>query len=260
MSQADAALLAALPGWAFAFVLVLARTGAAIMLLPGLGEADPPAIVRAGFAIALTVLVVPAIAPLVPAVPIGTAAAAAMVAAEVVTGLWLGWLARMLVMALPIAGQLLSYMLGVSNVLQLDPELGAQTTALGRLFSLAVPVAVLSSGLYALPVAALAGSYRLIPPGALLPAGAGTDVAVRAMADGFSLALRLASPLVIASLVWHVAAALLARLVPRVQVYFLALPGQILGGLVLLAALAASILAAWQEAVRAGFDALPGLH
>lgn len=260
MSQADAALLAALPGWAFAFVLVLARIGAAIMLLPGLGEADPPAIVRAGFAIALTVLVVPAIAPLVPAVPVGTAAAATMVAAEVVTGLWLGWLARMLVMSLPIAGQFMSYMLGVSNVLQLDPELGAQTTALGRLFSLAVPVAVLSSGLYALPVAALVGSYRLIAPGTLLPTGAGTDVAVRAMADGFGLALRLASPLVIASLVWHVAAALLARLVPRVQVYFLALPGQILGGLVLLAALAASIIAAWQEAVRAGFDALPGLH
>ncbi len=87
------------------------------MLLPGLGEADPPAIVRAGLAIALTVLLVPAIAPLVPPVPVGTAAAAAMVAAEVVTGLWLGWLARMLVMALPIAGQFLSYMLGVSNVL-----------------------------------------------------------------------------------------------------------------------------------------------
>jgi len=260
MSQADAALLAALPGWAFAFVLVLGRTGAAMMLLPGLGEADPPAIVRAGFAIALTVLVVPAIAPLVPPVPVGTATAAAMVAAEVVTGLWLGWLARMLVMALPIAGQFLSYMLGVSNVLQLDPEMGAQTTALGRLFSLAVPVAVLSSGLYALPVAALAGSYRLIAPGALLRAGAGTDLAVRAMADSFDLALRLASPMVIASVVWHVAAALLARLVPRVQVYFLALPGQILGGLVLLAALAASILAAWQDAVRAGFDALPGLH
>jgi len=38
----DAALLAALPGWAFAFALVLSRTGMAIMLMPGLGEAEPP--------------------------------------------------------------------------------------------------------------------------------------------------------------------------------------------------------------------------
>jgi flagellar biosynthesis protein FliR len=260
MSQADAAVLAALPHWAFAFVLVLARIGAAMMLLPGVGEADPPAMLRAGLAIALTALLLPGIAPLVPAVPVATTAAAAMVAAEVVTGLWLGWLARMVVMALPIAGQMMSYMLGVSNVLQQDPEMGAQSTALGRLFSLAVPLAVLGSGLYTLPIAALAGSYRLIAPGAVMPVGDGTEAAVRAMADGFGLALRLASPLVIASLVWHVAAGLLARLVPRVQVYFLALPGQIVGGLVLLAVLAPAILAAWQVAVRAGFDALPGLH
>jgi hypothetical protein len=32
----DAALLAELPQWAFGFVLVLARVGMAVMLLPGL--------------------------------------------------------------------------------------------------------------------------------------------------------------------------------------------------------------------------------
>ena len=35
--------LATLPAWAFAFVLVLGRIGAALTLLPGLGEAAPPA-------------------------------------------------------------------------------------------------------------------------------------------------------------------------------------------------------------------------
>ena len=48
MSGDDAALLAALPAWAFAFVLVMARIGAAMTLLPGLGEAEPPMMVRVG--------------------------------------------------------------------------------------------------------------------------------------------------------------------------------------------------------------------
>ena len=39
-------LLAALPDWAFAFAVVLARVGAAIMVMPGLGENDAPAVVR----------------------------------------------------------------------------------------------------------------------------------------------------------------------------------------------------------------------
>ncbi len=260
MTGPEPVLLASLPAWAFAFVLVLGRTGCAVMLLPGLGESDAPAIVRAGLAVAITLLLVPGVAPHVPAVPAGIGDAAAMVANEAITGLWLGWLARLLVLSLPLAGQILAYMLGISNVLQQDPDLGPQTTALARMFSLAAPVAILASGLYALPIAALAGSYELIAPGALLPTGPGTEVVVHAVSQAFALAVRLASPLIIASIVWHVATGLLARLVPRVQVYFLALPGQILGGLVLLAALAATMLAAWQTAVQSGFDALPGLR
>jgi flagellar biosynthesis protein FliR len=42
MTGDDAALLATLPAWAFAFVLIMARIGSAIALLPGLGEADRP--------------------------------------------------------------------------------------------------------------------------------------------------------------------------------------------------------------------------
>jgi flagellar biosynthetic protein FliR len=251
--------LSTLPDLAFAFVLLLGRIGAALTLLPGLGEATPPAMLRAGLAMAIAVLLLPAIAPLVPAVPGSVPVAAGMVAAEVVTGLWLGWLARLIVLALPMAGQLIAFMLGVSNVLVNDTELSAQGSALQQLFSLLAPVAVLASGLYALPLAALAGSYQLIGPGALLPEGEGTALATRAVGDSFALALKLAAPFVLIAVVWHVAVGLLARLVPRVPMYFVALPGQILGGLVLLAMLGGAILVTWQDAVATSFGHLPGL-
>jgi flagellar biosynthetic protein FliR len=251
--------IATLPAWAFAFVLVLGRIGAAMTLLPGLGEAAPPPMVRAGLALGITALLLPGIAPLVPHVPADIPTVAAMVTAEVVTGLWLGWLARLLVLALPIAGQFIAFMLGVSNVLVTDPELAAQSSALEQLFSLAAPLAVLVSGLYAVPLAALAGSYDLIKPGALLPAGDGTLVAVRAVGQCFALALKLASPFLLAAIVWHVVLGLLGRLVPQLQVYFVALPGQLLGGLLLLAILVGAIITTWQGAVSAGFARLPGL-
>ena len=259
MNPDDAAFLAALPGLAFAFGLTIARAGAAVMLLPGLGEAELPTFVRVGLALGLAALLLPGLAPAMPPAPADPVAVAGMVAAELLTGLWLGWLARLLVQALPIAGQIASYMLGLSNVLQPDPALGAQTTALARLLGLAAPVVLLASGLYSLPVMALAGSYKLIAPGALVPAGDASELVVRAVAEAFGLALRLASPFVLASIVWHLALALLARAVPRLQVYALAMPGQILGGLVLVAALMATLIAAWQEAVRDGYAHLPGL-
>ena len=143
MTGDEAALLAALPAWAFAFVLVTARIGAAIALLPGLGEAAPPAMLRVGLALAVTVLLLPGIAPLIPPVPEAGMQAAFMVAAEVITGLWIGWLARLLVLALPIAGQFIAYMLGIANVLQPDPELGGQATPIARLFAVAAPLVIL---------------------------------------------------------------------------------------------------------------------
>jgi flagellar biosynthesis protein FliR len=259
MTGDDAALLATLPAWAFAFVLVMARIGAAMALLPGLGEAEAPAMLRVGLGLGVTILLLPGIAPSIPPVPEASAQAAFMIAAEVITGLWLGWLARLLVLALPVAGQFIAYMLGIANVLQPDPELGGMATPIERLFAIAAPLAVLASGLYALPLTALAGSYRLIPAGTLLPAADTAETAARAAAASFALAVRLASPFLLVAIVWHVATGLLARLVPRLQVYFVVMPGQILGGIALLTVLAASLLAAWQASTRSGFASLPGL-
>ena len=240
-------------------MLVLGRFGAAMALLPGLGEAAAPAIIRAGFALSFTVLLLPVIFPTPPAAPESGLAAAGMIAAEVITGLWLGWLARLVCIALSITGQFVAYLLGVSTVLQPDPELGAQSTALAALFDMVGPLLILVSGLYTLPLTALAGSYRLIPPGTLLPAADSTAAAVSAVSQCFALGVRLASPFVLASIVWHVAIGLVARMVSRLQVYFVSLPGQIMGGLLLLAMVFAGILAAWQDAARDAFAALPGI-
>jgi hypothetical protein len=167
MTADDATLLATLPAWAFGFVLVMARIGGAITLLPGLGEPALPAMLRVGLAFAITALLLPEIEPSIPPVPEASLQAAGMIVAEGATGLWIGWLARLLVLALPVAGQFIAYMLGIANVLQPDPELGGMATPIERLLAIAAPLAILMTGLYALPLAALAASYRLIPPGTL---------------------------------------------------------------------------------------------
>jgi len=249
-------LLAELPAWAFAFVLVLARCSTAIMLMPGLGEAEPPIIVRAGIALGLTGLILPNIGTI--AEPASLARALAMLAAEIFCGGVLGWLARLIALALPIAGQMVSYMLGLSNVVQLDINLG-QASAIMRLFSQIVPVIVLSTGLWMLPVAALSGSYTLVPPGTMLPMTDSVDAVINAVATTFALALQLAAPFVFASVLWQVALGLLGRLIPHLQVYFAAIPGQIFGGLTLLAILFLGMLNAWSEAVRTSLGNLPGL-
>jgi len=243
---------------AFTLVLVLARVGATFALLPGLGESVIPAFVKAGLVLTLTILILPIIEPMLPPRPESEVTLGLMVLAELANGLWFGWLARILTTSLPLAGQFIADFAGLANVLQPSADLGAQTTVISRMYDVAVPVLILSTGLYRMLISALVGFYRLIPPGTLTWTADSTPTTVAVVGESFDLALRLAAPFILAAVAWHVAIGLIARLVPRLQVFFVALPGQIALGLLLLAAVATPMVGAWMEAMRADFGALPG--
>jgi flagellar biosynthetic protein FliR len=249
---------ATLLGWAPAFALVLARVGAAMALLPGVGEAVAPATVRIGLALSLTILLLPGVQPTMPAVPAVGLSMGLMIISEVITGLWFGWVARMIVLALPIIAQFVGYLIGLSSVLQPDPELGAQSGVLGKLFEVAAPVLLLVTGLYRLPLTALVGLFQLIPPGQIIPPAESAEVAIRAVGTGFYLALQLASPFIVVGVTWHIAMGLVARIVSRMQIYFVSMPGQIVLGLVLLTMTASAMILAWHDSAQAYLRELPG--
>ncbi|TCZ63644.1 flagellar biosynthetic protein FliR [Roseicella aquatilis] len=250
----------ALPLLAFQAVLVLARIGGALLLLPGLGAPEVPAAIRLALLLALTALVLPLVQPGLPALPAELPELLRMLAVETAIGLWLGLLARLLELALAQAGQVAALMIGLASPLQSDPAIGTQGTAPSRLFGLAAALLVLGSGLYAVPLRALTESYALLPAGGTLPVPAQVDAVAQAVADSLSLALRLAAPLLLASVLGQFALGLLSRIAPQVPVFVVAAPGQILAGLLLLALLVPALIESWLAAMREGFALLPGLR
>lgn len=248
-----------LPALSFHAALLLARIGGAVMLLPGLGEPDVPPTIRLSLVLALALLLLPVLSPALPPVPEAVPELLRLVLVETGAGIWLGLLARLLALALVQAGQVVALMVGLASPLQTDPQLGAHSTATGRLFGLLAAVLVLGSGLYALPLRALADSYAVLPPGGALPLDSGAEAVAQAVTDSLGLALRLASPLVLAAMLGNFALGLLARLAPQVQVFAMAAPGQILGGLLLLSLLLPLLLSVWEAGLRQGLLHLPGL-
>jgi flagellar biosynthetic protein FliR len=247
-------VLDALPAFALAF----ARIGSMMALFPGRGEAVAPSSAKIGIAACITLLLTPSLPGLDWPDSKRGAAFALMIAAEVVTGLWFGLLVRLLVMALAIAGQVIGYLIGLSSVLQPDAEIGAQTNAVGRLFDLAGPLLMLTFGLYRLPLGALQGLFVLLPLGQMLPSGDSLAIVVEEVGTVFDLALQLASPFVVVSVIWQVAMGQVARVVARMQIYFISMPGQILAGLAVLAFTAEAMTAVWRHKAEALMLVLPG--
>jgi flagellar biosynthetic protein FliR len=244
--------------WAPAFALVLARIGAAMLLLPGLGETAVPAMPRIGLAVALTVLLLPALRPLVPPVPAAGIDLGLMLGSEVLTGIWFGWIARQTALVLPVMAQMMAYMTGLSSVLQPDPELGPQTNALSKWFEMMAPLLLLLTNLYQLPLLALRGLFRLIPPGRMLPPLDGAESLIAAVGAAFSLAVQLAAPFIFVAIVWHVALGMLSRLVSRMQIYFASMPGQLLIGFMTLMVTGEAIIVAWRDGAKLLLLQLPG--
>lgn len=254
----EAELLDALPALAFQAALLLARLGSAVMVLPGLGEQDVPAPVRLGLALAIVVLLLPVLRPVLPDAPDASAEAVRLIALETVIGLWIGGLARLVALAFAIAGQMVALLVGLSSALLPDPQFGQQTAVTARLAGLLAAILLLSTGLYAIPLGALAHSYAAFPPGAAFPAGPAAEAVAAAAARSFEIALRLSAPFILGAVLLNLALGLLARLAPQVQVYFVAIPGQLLAGIALLALLIGPMLGLFAEALRALLADLPG--
>jgi flagellar biosynthetic protein FliR len=229
-----------------------------LLIGPGLGEAEIPATVRIALAVVLATLVFPLLQTNLPPLPDSVLALVGLIGSEIIVGAWLGLMARILVMALAMAGGMISFMIGLSSVLQIDPTLGTQVPALQRVMALAAVALLFASGLYLLPIQAVIGSYEVIPPGSAFDAGGSAQLVTRAVADSFNLALRLAAPFVIICLVWQAALGFLSRLVPNIQVHVISAPAQILGGLALLSVAIAVIFANWSAGMQQAFSALPG--
>ena len=140
-------------------MLGLARIGGAVMLLPGLGEAELPPMIRLAIALVLVALLLPGQVPRLPPMPETTPDLLRLMVIETATGLWIGLLARLVVLALAQAGQVTGLMIGLASPLQGDMLFGAQGVALSRMLTLLGVVLVMSSGLYGVPLRALADSY-----------------------------------------------------------------------------------------------------
>ncbi len=255
---ADAALLAALPGLAFHAVLILCRLGAAVMLLPGIGEAEIPTTMRLALAVGLVLALLPILSPALPAMPEDVAGLALLLITEIFIGIWIGLLARFLALALSQAGQVVALLIGLASPLQGDMVLGASATALARMFSLATAALMLGTGLYEIPLRALVESYAVLPAGGGLPLGEAAESIARKAADSLGLAMQLAAPFVLAAIFFNAGLGLIARLAPQAQVFVVGAPVQILGGFLLLILLLPSMLVLWQGAMVQGFQRLPG--
>ena len=228
-------LAAFLQGELFGYFLVFARLGAAIMLLPGFGEAFVSPRIRLLLALAITFAVMPIVGDRLPPLPANVFELLVVLLGEILIGLFLGALARIMFGVLQTAGSLIANFTSLGAAQALDPTTAATTPVPSNFLTILALVLIFSTNLHHVMLGALVDSYVTFPAGSAPPLNDFAEAASRLVAQGFGLALQLAAPLMVVTTVMQVGLGLLARLMPQMQVFFVGLPLQILLGIALFA-------------------------
>src|SRR6478672_8549840 len=207
-----------LPALAATFMLVFARIGAMVMLLPGLGEVNIPVRIKLAIALLLTLILLPLHRAayhidLQTMMPL-----AVQMVQEIFIGIVLGATARVTLSALQVAGSVIAQQLGLGFVTAIDPTQGQQGLLIGNFLTLLGVTLLFATDSHHLVIAALNDSYSIFSPGQLMQSGDVAALATRAFAAAFNIGIGV-----------------MARLMPQMQVCFVGVPLSILAGFLVFA-------------------------
>ncbi len=242
-----------LPSIATVFMLLFSRLGTMVMLMPAIGEQAVPARIRLAMALVLCLLFYPLVANLYPADRLASLSSVLVLAAgEMAVGFMVGLAARIILASLQVAGTTIATQAGLAFAQSVDPSQGTQGALYGNFLSLLGIALIFANDLHYLVIGGLYDSFTLFPPGQWLPIGDAAQLAVMVVADAFRVGIQMASPFVVFGLVFYLGLGLLNRLMPQVQIFFIAMPANILFGLILTFLLIASIMAWFLSHVETG--------
>jgi flagellar biosynthetic protein FliR len=238
-----------LPLQVSAFLILFARVGAVLMLLPMFSDESVPSRIRLLIAFALSLGLWGLLsATVLPAARHENALTGTLLI-ELGVGLGLGTIVRLMFHAAGMAASIASTQIGLSSALIFDPALGGQTPVLAKLVVLVATIVCFSLGLHHLWIGALMRSYDLFPVGIVPNLGDFAALAVATVGKSMSLAVSMAAPLLVYGIVFNVALGLSARLAPTIQVFFIAQPLNILLGIALFGVVLGVMISAFAAAM-----------
>ena len=218
-----------------AFV-VFSRIGACLMLMPGFSSPRIPMQIRLFVAIALSLALTPLVYDtLVPLIGGGAPVTLLwLIVSELLIGAMIGLLGRFFFVALETLASAIAMSIGLTSNLGAPVNEDEPLPAIASLLTLGATVLLFVTDQHLEIFRALAASYTGLPAGGGLSSRFALVQLTDAAGRTFMLALRISSPFLIFSVVLNIATGLINRLVPTVQMFFLATPFLLLGGLMLL--------------------------
>jgi flagellar biosynthesis protein FliR len=214
------------------WLLVLLRVSVMVFLLPILNSDEVPSRLKAGLALFLSFILFPTLPETSLAVPGNVVAYFLLAMREIYVGAVMGFAATFIFMGIRFAGSWIDQEAGFSILQLFNPQAGEEDTPIGHLLFILFTLLMLATGGYIFYIRAIAESFQVIPlAGAHAASADMVAVFARLSTNAFLLGLKVAAPVVTTLFVSSIALAIIARIMPQMNVWLVGMPMKLAMGM-----------------------------
>jgi len=217
------------------FAMVLTRISVFFLVLPVFGWKSIPVRIKVAMTVLLTIFF-SMITPLaIESREVSVLEAILLLTNEATYGLALGLIVYLVFATVKFSGRIIERQMGLAMAEILDPLTGERAQPLGMLLEMIFILLFLSANGHHIFLLIISRSYEAFPAGSIPTMAVLTDGVIKAGSTLLVAGLRLAAPILAAFLVLMVALAVLARIVPEMNILFISLPLRVGLGLLMAA-------------------------
>lgn len=214
------------------FLLIFLRVGAIMISMPLFGGRNIPFLFKAGLAISVSVILFPLLelkAFTYFSEPIPFAMG---VVAEIMLGLIIGLSVNIIFAGIQLAGQLVGYQMGFAIANVMDPQTGMQSSIFAGFINIVALLLFLSFNAHHWFLLSLTDSFNLVPLFDFHMNGSLAEHLIMIGRNMFVIAVKVAAPVMAALLLTSVALGIVARTVPRMNIFLVGMPLKIALGII----------------------------
>lgn len=213
------------------FLIVFARVAAIIASIPVFGGRNIPVLLKVGLILAISVLIFPQLSiGQNPFLKDGISFTIGL-AGEVMLGVAIGLMAQMVFAGVQLAGELAGYQMGLAIANVIDPDSNDQIPLISQFYQVYAILIFVTVNAHYWCLGAMLESFRLIPPFGFHLDHSLTEQLVRLGGDVFTIGVKVGAPVIVVLLLTSVSFGLIARTVPQMNVFVVAIPLKIAVGL-----------------------------
>jgi len=216
------------------FLMVLVRVAAILFVVPFFDSRNVPILLKISLAVAVAWLLLPQLDTPPPDLFGSPIRLLLGLGGEVAIGMIIGLIVQLLFAGIQLAGQAAGFQMGFAIANVVDPASSLQIPMLSQFLNVFALLIFLSMNVHYYFIKALVDGFELIPLwGAHFEENL-FQLIMTIASSAFVVAVQVGAPVIVALLLTSVALGLIARTVPQMQIFIVAMPLKILMGLLFL--------------------------